>query len=182
MTTEAPVLQCFLSMWCKPHNLRKKTVEILREFQLIPSCLHCFLMTSPEVECQSSRLRLVLSFHAEKLRALKLKFLSTFSCVHCFCPSVHRRGVGWGCQKLKFAQNVTGSLPSARSHGETATATAICDKNGLHRMSIGRTTWCDCDCELRLRHTGVADMIAVNSSCIPQMFLLASLFFYPFLS
>ena len=43
---------------------------------------------------------------------------------------------------------------SARSHG--ATATAICDENGLHRMSIGCTTWCDCNCKLRLRHIGVA--------------------------
>ena len=44
---------------------------------------------------------------------------------------------------------------SAHSHGATATATAICDKNGSHRVSIGCTTWCDCDCELRLWDIGV---------------------------
>ena len=31
----------------------------------------------------------------------------------------------------------------------------FCDNPGLHRVSIGCTTWCDCDCELRVWDIGV---------------------------
>ena len=61
---------------------------------------------------------------------------------------------------------------SARSHGATATATAICDQNGLHRMSIGHTTWCHCDCKLQLQHIGVADTIQSRTKVFFQAIFL----------
>ena len=57
---------------------------------------------------------------------------------------------------------------SARSHGATATATAICDKMGyigcLLDLLHGAAVTADCDCAT-LVSQGVTDMITVNGSC-----------------
>ena len=59
----------------------------------------------------------------------------------------------FGHRMLSLSQSQT---LSGRSHGVTATATAMRDKNGLHRMSIGHTTRCNCNCKLRLQNILVA--------------------------
>ena len=56
VTTEAPGLQCYLPIWCKPHNVRKKLRKYWKNFSWSGSCLPCFSHDVTGNWSQSSRL------------------------------------------------------------------------------------------------------------------------------